>query len=121
MMSRHVLQNGKNAKPGDIPHLDAGAEVVTESAAVNKQSALKSHWPGLSVHDEAGRISPPDQGLCVGNGFVVEAVNLVRWPPGGRLYGLYASLCDWAACECVRACGCVCVRERERERGKERG
>src|SRR5258708_10771238 len=50
------------------------------SAVTTQSSTLLSNFNGVSSHDSAVtnfglEFEPPDQGLCVGNGFVVEPVN----------------------------------------------
>jgi hypothetical protein len=50
------------------------------SAVTTQSSVLLSNFNGVSSHDSAVtnfglEFEPPDQGLCVGNGFVVEPVN----------------------------------------------
>ncbi|MFL5706312.1 MAG: hypothetical protein ACJ8AG_26345, partial [Ktedonobacteraceae bacterium] len=56
------------------------APLVSSSSAVNTSSALLEGFNGVSSRDSAktnfgAQFEPPDQGLCVGNGFVVEPVN----------------------------------------------
>ena len=66
---------------------------VTPTAVVTTSGATSS-FSGLNLYQEryvasAGNqftVTPPDQGLCVGNGFVMESLNdVVRvWTTGGR-------------------------------------
>jgi hypothetical protein len=55
---------------------------VNPGARAKSNPALGVHFQGLNFHDQrfanGGNqfsVEPPDQGLCAGNGFVVEAVN----------------------------------------------
>lgn len=57
-----------------------GPEGVATPMASGKSSKLLSNFNGVSSLDSAvtnfgAEFEPPDQGLCVGNGFVVEPVN----------------------------------------------
>ena len=72
---------------------DEGGDSNTAMGAVDGKGApvkgspsanatLGTNWEGLNLHDQrfanGGNqfsVEPPDQGLCAGNGFVVEAVN----------------------------------------------
>jgi len=78
-----------------IPQSNAPAHLPTTAApqpgalpVVSDQTGLGTHFAGLTFHDQrkgadlnadgsANQLSvePPDQGLCVGNGEVIEAVN----------------------------------------------
>jgi hypothetical protein len=69
-----------------IPHLrSAPTPTVSHgqlapSALASPSSALTENFNGVSSRDSAltnfgAEFEPPDQGLCVGNGFVVEMVN----------------------------------------------
>eukprot|EP00884_Botryococcus_braunii_P006569 jgi/Botrbrau1/15913/Bobra.40_1s0095.1 len=72
-------QNSVGAKAGEIPNLSTPTPLILDALSANSNYSrhLKSLWQGLDVHDEGGRIAPPDMGLCVGNGFILQAVNLV--------------------------------------------
>ncbi len=71
-----MLQVSTLGSSGAVPEMKDGAELVTNSQAINALGTLKDNWPGLAAQDQTP-IAPPDQGLCVGNGFVLETVNLV--------------------------------------------
>jgi hypothetical protein len=88
------LQNSLGAKAGEIPHLATPTPLVLDAMSANSNYSrhLKSLWQGLDVHDEGGRIAPPDMGLCVGNGFILQAVNLV-------LYLLAFTICTSPRCQ----------------------
>lgn len=67
--TRHLHQAGS----GLGPH-------VSSSSQVSNTSQLLEGFNGVSSRDSAktnfgAQFEPPDQGLCVGNGFVVEPVN----------------------------------------------
>lgn len=56
------------------------APLVSSSSQVSNTSQLLEGFNGVSSRDSAktnfgAQFEPPDQGLCVGNGFVVEPVN----------------------------------------------
>jgi hypothetical protein len=68
------------------PHSHSAASLATSapraaSSGLNgKGSRLLANFNGVSSHDSAvtnfgAEFEPPDQGLCAGNGFVVEMVN----------------------------------------------
>lgn len=55
---------------------------IKSSAMAKANGQLGANWQGLNFHDQrfanGGNqfsVEPPDQGLCAGNGFVVETVN----------------------------------------------
>jgi hypothetical protein len=55
---------------------------IKSSSLAKSNPGLGANWQGLNFHDQrfanGGNqfsVEPPDQGLCAGNGFVVEAVN----------------------------------------------
>jgi len=55
---------------------------IKPSARAKSNPGLGANWQGLNFHDQRFAnngnqfsVEPPDQGLCTGNGFVVEAVN----------------------------------------------
>lgn len=57
-------------------------QVIKSSAMAKSNPTLGTNWEGLNLHDQRFAnngnqfsVEPPDQGLCAGNGFVVEAVN----------------------------------------------
>jgi hypothetical protein len=70
-----------------VPHGPSGAATpatgspqAAPSALANASSSLLANFNGVSSRDSALtnfglEFEPPDQGLCVGNGFVVEMVN----------------------------------------------
>ena len=62
--------------PGTVPHV-APPTVVTDASS---SAGLVRNFNGVSSRDSAitnfgAEFEPPDQGLCVGNGFVLEPVN----------------------------------------------
>lgn len=69
---RSYQLNRTSARLGNAPH---AAGVLT-----NSSSRLLHNFNGVSVVDSANvngfDVEPPDQGLCVGNGYVMEPVNL---------------------------------------------
>lgn len=55
---------------------------ISATARTKAHGDLGANWQGLNFHDQRFAnngnqfsVEPPDQGLCAGNGFVVEAVN----------------------------------------------
>ncbi len=55
---------------------------ISATARSKANGELGTNWQGLNFHDQRFAnngnqfsVEPPDQGLCAGNGFVVEAVN----------------------------------------------
>ena len=61
--------------------LPAGRAPVTDGVSVAGQpSGLLTEFGGLDAFDNAVAtgldFEPPDQGLCVGNGFVLESINV---------------------------------------------
>lgn len=77
---------GGDAGPG-VNRTPTGAvkgngRVISSSTLAKADPGLGASWQGLNLHDQrfanGGNqftVEPPDQGLCAGNGFVVEAVN----------------------------------------------
>ncbi len=70
---------------GDTPQ-------VAASLLVNESGSLLANFNGVSSRDSAvtnfgQEFEPPDQGLCVGNGFVVEMVNSAYtvYTPSGKV------------------------------------
>jgi hypothetical protein len=56
--------------------------VITTATKAKSNPGLGANWDALNLHDQRFAnngnqftVEPPDQGLCAGNGFVVEAVN----------------------------------------------
>jgi len=92
-----VALNGGDADNGDGGDADAGAtsvnrtppgaktgngKPVNPNAQPKSNPVLGTHFQGLNFHDQrfanGGNqfsVEPPDQGLCAGNGFVLESVN----------------------------------------------
>src|SRR5205807_4749648 len=70
----------KGARRTHLTGASNQAPLVSSSSAVNTSSTLLEGFNGVSSRDSAktnfgAQFEPPDQGLCVGNGFVVEPVN----------------------------------------------
>src|SRR5258708_38253873 len=70
----------KGARRTHLTGASNQAPLVSSSSAVNTSAALLEGFNGVSSRDSAktnfgAQFEPPDQGLCVGNGFVVEPVN----------------------------------------------
>ena len=72
---------------------DLTVPAVTPKSIVGSNPGLDRSFEGLDFFDQRFAnngnqfsIEPPDQGLCVGNGFVLETVNdvLQVYSPGGR-------------------------------------
>src|SRR5712692_10765773 len=58
----------------------SGVQPITSSPITDQTKSLITKFNGVSSRDSAvtnfgAQFEPPDQGLCVGNGFVVEPVN----------------------------------------------
>jgi hypothetical protein len=79
-------------KLGVLPHKNLDTPVVASSAVAGSNPEVTLGFRGLNHRDQrlanGGNqfsVEPPDQGLCVGNGFVVEATNSVIrvWSTGG--------------------------------------
>ena len=79
-------------KLGMLPHKNLDTPVVASSAVAGSNPEVALGFRGLNHRDQrladGGNqfsLEPPDQGLCVGNGFVVEAINSVIrvWSTGG--------------------------------------
>lgn len=71
-------------KNGKFPKKPLDAPVVASSAVAGSNADVQASVNGLTHRDQrlanGGNqfsLEPPDQALCVGNGFVVEAVNSV--------------------------------------------
>jgi len=75
----HTFQRGvRPIKP--MGHASQGAHLSSAGLATPNAGALLSNFNGVSSRNSANtnfgaEFEPPDQGLCVGNGFVVEPVN----------------------------------------------
>src|SRR6266513_6303255 len=101
-----VQPNHPGHNAADVrPAMKSGLALARQSLSVPTSSGQAvvspdpgfSGFPGLTHYDQrfanSGNqfsLEPPDQGLCVGNGFVMEAVNLalaVYNPSGTRLSG----------------------------------
>jgi hypothetical protein len=66
-------------RPVKAPGL-SGVQPITSSPITDQTKSLITKFNGVSSRDSAvtnfgAQFEPPDQGLCVGNGFVVEPVN----------------------------------------------
>jgi hypothetical protein len=79
-------------KMGVLPHKNLETPVVGTSAVAGSNPEVALGFRALNHRDQrlanGGNqfsIEPPDQGLCVGNGYVVEAINSVLrvWDTGG--------------------------------------
>jgi hypothetical protein len=64
------------------PVTTGNGRVITSSTMAKSNPSLGTHFQGLNFHDQrfanGGNqfsVEPPDQALCAGNGFVMEAVN----------------------------------------------
>ena len=71
-------------KNGKFPKKPLDAPTVPSSAVVGSNPELANSFDGLNHFDQRTAnggnqwsLEPPDQGLCAGNGFVVEVVNSV--------------------------------------------
>jgi hypothetical protein len=75
----HTFQRGvRPIKP--LGHIHQGAHLSGAGLATPNAGVLLSNFNGVSSRNSAitnfgAEFEPPDQGLCVGNGFVVEPVN----------------------------------------------
>jgi len=88
--SRPVVNRG-------LPHGHAGGNSMGTARRAKSSPELLGGFDGLNFHDQryanGGNqfsIEPPDQGLCAGNGFVVESVNdvlAIYSSNGGKLVG----------------------------------
>jgi hypothetical protein len=66
-----------------LPGVKTGhGKVISSSAKAKSNPTLGTHFQGLNLHDQrfanGGNqfsVEPPDQGMCAGNGFVLESVN----------------------------------------------
>ena len=79
--------NGDDDEGGGVSRTLPGAVTgkgapVSTSKKAKSQPDLGTHFQGLNFHDQRFAnngnqfsVEPPDQGLCAGNGFIVEAVN----------------------------------------------
>jgi hypothetical protein len=87
---RRIPRSGSTAAP-----LVAAAPRATGDALAGAPASLLANFNGVSSRDSAvtnfgAEFEPPDQGLCAGNGFVVEMVNsayTVYRPNGGVVTG----------------------------------
>ena len=79
-------------KLGMLPHKNLQTPVVPTSAVALSNPELQLSFGGLNHRDQRlanggnqWSLEPPDQALCVGNGYVVEAVNSVLrvWSTNG--------------------------------------
>jgi hypothetical protein len=71
---------GVNRTP--IGAVRGNGHAITSTVRAKSNPGLGANWQGLNFHDQrfanGGNqfsVEPPDQGLCTGNGFVVEATN----------------------------------------------
>jgi hypothetical protein len=71
---------GVNRTPNGA--VKGNGHVITSATQTKSNPDLGANWQGLNLHDQRFAnngnqfsVEPPDQGLCAGNGFVVEAVN----------------------------------------------
>ena len=80
-------------KNGKFPKKPLEAPIATSSAVAGSNSGLVLSFDGLNHRNQrlangGNQFSgePPDQALCVGNGYVVEAVNSVLrvWDTSGN-------------------------------------
>ena len=83
-LDRIRLLEGEEGEEHELP-LPPGAAPDVDSAPVAGQpSSLLTEFAGLDAFDNdsvAGfSVEPPDQGLCVGNGFVLESINVTIRP-----------------------------------------
>ncbi|HEY4895596.1 MAG TPA: hypothetical protein VII01_05865 [Solirubrobacteraceae bacterium] len=76
---------------GNAPALAAPAQVSGSTLAAGVPASLLSNFNGVSSRDSAlsnfgQEFEPPDQGLCVGNGYVLEMVNSAYtvYTPAGK-------------------------------------
>jgi len=80
-----------------LPHGNAGSNRQANAKRAKSSPELLGGFDGLNFHDQryanGGNqfsIEPPDQGLCAGNGFVVESVNdvmAIYGSAGNKLVG----------------------------------
>ena len=85
-------KSGKHGKPLAIPTADA-TRVTTTNTGVSFLG-LNHRDQRLADAGNAFSLEPPDQGLCVGNGYVVETINDVLrvWSTGGAALSAPMSL-----------------------------
>jgi len=81
-----ALPAGHAGEERDLPNADALGGAHAAGSAVVSAGAASSGFPGIDLLTEnqagtgaysgsGGGVEPPDQALCVGNGFVMEGVN----------------------------------------------
>ena len=84
-------------KNGKFPKKPLDAPTVPSSAVAGSNPELANSFDGLNHFDQRTAnggnqfsLEPPDQGLCAGNGFVVEVVNSVIqvWDTANGSWGL---------------------------------
>jgi hypothetical protein len=80
--ARELSSARKRMVNRSIAKARGSGETVVSDERVGADAALRRSFDGLSMRDtrlaDGGNsfsVEPPDQGLCVGNGFVVESVN----------------------------------------------
>ena len=78
--ARRLPRTRSAPKPAVAAPRAAASRVVTSAAAAAATGTVRHNWDGVSSLDSAvtnfqQEFEPPDQGLCVGNGFVMEMVN----------------------------------------------
>ncbi len=76
------LQRGLHAAAGDATTTSGAATAVRPNAVVRNGPQLLASFDGMNHRDQRTAnggnqfsLEPPDQGLCVGNGHVVEVIN----------------------------------------------
>jgi hypothetical protein len=73
-------QRGARALPGTASNASAASAALASTAAPAVSSSVLENFNGTSSNDSRKtnfnqEFEPPDQGLCVGNGYVLEPVN----------------------------------------------
>src|SRR5215212_1457326 len=89
LQSPEFSKNSENDQDDADAHAAKPAPTAPSAGVTHRKPGVRKSWQGLNLFDQRYAnngnqftVEPPDQSLCVGNGYVVEAVNTVL-----RVYG----------------------------------
>jgi hypothetical protein len=89
VQSPEFSKNLENEQDDADAHAAKPAPTAPSAGVTHRKPGVQKTWQGLNLFDQRYAnngnqftVEPPDQSLCVGNGYVVEAVNTVL-----RVYG----------------------------------
>lgn len=74
----------EEGEPHELPVSPAAAPVVVPTPVAGQPPSVLTEFAGLDAFDNESvtglNVEPPDQGLCVGKGFVLESINITVQP-----------------------------------------